>query len=155
MFIVYFGCGRPCSRGRGVKWLPSYQARKWQKESSPPGFMAQAPNCSPSYLLELGLVISIKSAKASVYWINSSFSPWSSAHSAAPTWELTFPTAILHLWNTHFVFSLLHCFSFSIATCTLLFSSCLPLFALSFTSPLTLWNSCESAKQKGSPVVWF
>lgn len=117
----------------GVEGLSdfSYQARKWQKESSPPGFMAQSSNCSPSYLLELGLVISSKSAKASVYWINSSFNPWSSAHSAAPTWELTFHSQrILHLWNTHFVFSLLHCFSFSIATCTLLFSSCLPLFAL-------------------------
>lgn len=102
--LLCIWCGRPCSRGRGLSDFPVTKLESGRKNlahraSRPKLLTANHP--TP----ELGLVISIKSAKASVYWINSSFSPWSSAHSAAPTWELTFPTAILHLWNTHFVFS--------------------------------------------------
>lgn len=75
--------------------------------------------------------------------------------SASPTHEWTFPIAIFYPWNSRFVFSPLHRFSFPIATWTLLFSSCLPLFAFSFTSPVTLQNICELAKLKDSTMVWF
>lgn len=77
------------------------------------------------------------------------------SHSASLIHELTLPTELLYLWNNLFVCSLLHCFSFSIATWTLLFSSCLPLFALSFTSPVALQNICELAKLKDSTMVIF
>lgn len=76
-------------------------------------------------------------------------------HSASPAHEWTSPTVFFYPWNSHFVFSLLHWFSFSIATSTLLFSSCLLLLALSFTSLVTLQNICEFTMSKDSTMVWF